>query len=246
MPVLDWEKIITCPYNIAHQITEGRLQRHLVKCRRNHPDAEVVICKFNSSHHIPLREEQQHLQTCQDRKFVEMIKYGLRLEDKKQVPFKPATRVQDDEEEDWEKEANIKTSYDPRKKASQLPVLRKLEGATKCQRKEFRAHEKERHESLDSESVGRIGCLRRPKVDGPDSARDGGLGGSRMRGVERSVNQQLVRGSAITVARGSQQVVGGEQGRGGAQGVHVVAEDGVVVVSGRGRVGKGRGRVVWG
>ena len=68
------------------------IQRHLVKCRRNHPDAEVVICKFNSSHHIPLREEQYHLQTCQDRKFIEMMKYGLRLEEKKQVPFKPATR----------------------------------------------------------------------------------------------------------------------------------------------------------
>ena len=223
------------------------IQRHLVKCRRNHPDAEVVICKFNSSHHIPLREEQYHLQTCQDRKFIEMMKYGLRLEEKKQVPFKPATRVLDeDDEEDWEKEAIIKTSYDPRKKASQLPVLRKLEGATKCQRKEFRAHEKERHESLDSESVGKIGCLRRPKVDVPDSARDGDFGGARMRGVGRSVNQQLVRGSAITVARSSQQVASGEQGSGGAQGVLVEAEGGEVVVCGRGRVGKGRGRVVWG
>jgi len=242
--VLDWEKTITCPYNIAHQITEGRLQRHLVKCRRNHPDAEVVICKFNCSHHIPLREEEYHLQTCPDRKFVEMMKYGLRLEEKRQVPFKPATRVQDDDdEEDWEKEAIIKTSYDPRKKASELPVLRKLEGATKGQRKEFRAHEKVRHEGLDSESVGRMGYLRRPKVDG--RARDDGFGGARLRVVGRGENQPLGRGSVITVARSSQQVVGGEQGRGGARGVHIGAEDGEVVC-GRGRGGKGRGRVVWG
>ena len=26
MPVCSWEKTITCPYNISHQITEGRLQ----------------------------------------------------------------------------------------------------------------------------------------------------------------------------------------------------------------------------
>ena len=73
----------------------------MVKCRRNHPNADVVICKFNSSHHIPSSEEEAHLQTCQDRKFVEMMKYGLRLEDKKPVPFNPDPRVVDDEEEDW-------------------------------------------------------------------------------------------------------------------------------------------------
>ena len=183
MPLLPWEKTITCPYNISHQITEGRLQRHLVKCRRNHPNADVVICKFNSSHHIPSHEEKSHLQTCKDRKLVEKMKYGLRLEDKKPAPFKPDARVVDDEEEDWEREAIIKTSYDPKKKASELPVLGKLEGATKGQRKEFRAAEKARHEGLDGESVGRIGSLRRPKVEGRDTPRDVAFVGTRMIGV---------------------------------------------------------------
>ena len=40
-----------------------------------------------------------------------MMKYGLRIEEKKQVPFKLATRDLDDDDEDWEKEATIKTSY---------------------------------------------------------------------------------------------------------------------------------------
>ena len=92
MPLLPWEKTLTCPYNIAHQITQERMQKHLVslntklsffnsisklpyffltipmegifettshyvylsqlKCRRNHPDSEVVICEYNASHHI--------------------------------------------------------------------------------------------------------------------------------------------------------------------------------------------------
>ena len=84
----------------------------MVKCRRNHPNADVVICEFNSSHHIPLSEEEYHLQTCPDRnELVEKMKNELRLEDKKPAPFKPDGRVGDDEEEDWEREANIKTSH---------------------------------------------------------------------------------------------------------------------------------------
>ena len=246
MPLLPWEKTITCPYNISHQITEGRLQRHLVKCRRNHPNADVVICEFNSSHHIPSHEEKSHLQTCPDRKLVEKMKYELRLEDKKPAPFKPADHgALDDEEEDWEREAIIKTSYDPKKKSSELPVLRKLEGATKGQRKEFRANERARHESLDSENVGKIGSLRRPKVDGRASARDGA--GSRMISVgSNGSNQQLGRGSGIKIGVRSQQMFGGEQGgRGSARAVHTGA-GGVdsEVMCGRG--GKGRGRIVWG
>ena len=119
-------------------------------------------------------------------------------------------------------------------------MLRKLDGATKAQRKEFRAHEKVRHEGLDSESVGRIGCLRRPKVDGRDSARDEDFGGARMRGVGRSGgNQSLGRGSVSTVE------VCGQQGSGSARGMHTGAKDDDVVI-GRGKSGKGRGRIAWG
>ena len=178
-----------------------------------------------------------------------MMKYGLRLEDKKPSPFYPDPRVVDDEEEDWEREAIIKTSYDPKKKASELPVLRKLEGATKGQRKEFRASEKARHEGLDGENVGRIGSLRRPKVDGRDSVRDVTFVGTRMIGDgSNGGNQQLGRGSGIKTAVRSQQMIGGEQGgRVSAQGVHTGAGCvGGELVCGRGRGGKGRGRVVWG
>ena len=61
-------------------------------------------------------------------------------------------------------------------------------------------------------------------------------------------NQQLGRGLGIKTAVRSQEMIDGEQGgRVSAQGVHTGA--GVVggkVVCGRGRGGKGRGRVVWG
>ena len=99
---------------------------------------------------MPLKEKEYHLQTCPDRKLVEVQKYELRDVEKRKTHYKPARKELDDDE-DWEKEAIVKHSYDSKKKASQLPVLMKLEGATPSQRKEFRAKEKVRHEELARE-----------------------------------------------------------------------------------------------
>ena len=95
MPVLDWEKTITCPYNPSHQITVERIQVltstsqidlhslylelilslnlipvqfHLVKCRKNHAGSDLKVCPFNASHHVPAPEEEFHMKTCSDRK----------------------------------------------------------------------------------------------------------------------------------------------------------------------------------
>ena len=81
MPVLPWEKTITCPYNPSHQITEEKiqvnvvscpppdllLQWHLVKCRKNHQGSDLAICPFNASHHVPRPELGYHLGICSDR-----------------------------------------------------------------------------------------------------------------------------------------------------------------------------------
>ena len=80
MPICSWEKTITCPYNPSHQITQERIQTHLVKCRRNHPDMDMKICPYNASHHIPKAEEQYHVTTCPDRKIIELSKYSWALQ----------------------------------------------------------------------------------------------------------------------------------------------------------------------
>ena len=72
-------------------------------------------------------------------------------------------------EEDWESEATVTRSYDPRAKAEKMQVgrqktstemtakqvLRKIEGATPSGRREFRAMEKHRHEVLNEEKKKR-------------------------------------------------------------------------------------------
>ena len=214
MPLCDWEKTITCPYNPAHQITVERIQWHLVKCRKNHPASDHVVCPYNASHHVPKPEEQYHISTCSDRKIVELAKYSWAMDRAGQhgnLSMPPPSTIQwgnsgmGEMDENWEKEATVKQSYDPSLKASKAPVLRNLQGATPSQRKEFRAKERIRIETLqagleDSMSVSRenqkeeektvikpgmvrrdsaMGPLRRPTIgsqpDGASSSRPGSV-----------------------------------------------------------------------
>ena len=62
----DGSQLLTCPYNPSHKIAKDRIQTHLVKCRRNHPEADLVVCPYNASHHVPRPEEQFHVTSCSD------------------------------------------------------------------------------------------------------------------------------------------------------------------------------------
>jgi len=151
MPVLDWEKTITCPYNPSHQITVERIQFHLVKCRRNHAGSDLKVCPFNASHHVPAPEEEFHMKTCSDRKVVEMEKYSWSMQQPRQHGNlqMPVRAELPPSEEDWELEATVTRSYDPKAKAEKMKVLRKIEGATPSERKVFRAMERARLDLLE-------------------------------------------------------------------------------------------------
>jgi len=163
MGLMPWEKTTTCPYNPAHQITIERIQSHLIKCRRNHPNSNHVICPFNASHHIPQPEERFHLANCPDRRIVEREKYSWAVENSRhgylklpvntEVHTSSDNFLQDDlEVEDWERElsgSRVK-SYDPQKKCEKAAVIRKPPpGATPSDRKKFYIAERARHEQLN-------------------------------------------------------------------------------------------------
>lgn len=46
------ENLLTCPYNVAHQILPHRFATHLTKCARQYPEIKLEICPFNSNHRI--------------------------------------------------------------------------------------------------------------------------------------------------------------------------------------------------
>jgi len=150
MPLCDWEKTITCPYNPSHQITAERIQFHLVKCRKNHPEMDMAVCPYNASHHVPKPEEKFHIARCPDRKIIELAKYSWALDKEhgnlSRPPISHVSRGHSDfmnyDDEDWGRGQTSGASYDPKKKAAEKNVLRKLEGATPSQRSEFRAKER--------------------------------------------------------------------------------------------------------
>ena len=145
----------------------------------------MAVCPFNASHHVPRPELQFHITTCQDRKMVEMEKYSWALQQPGQHGNLqlPPVAAMPPSQEDWEAEATVRRSYDPSTKARQSAVLRKVEGATPSQRKEFRAQERVRHDALSSKKVeeerarpsllpprreSQVGALRRPTLGGED------------------------------------------------------------------------------
>jgi len=161
MGLMPWEKTTTCPYDPSHQITIERIQTHLIKCRRNNPNTDHVICPYNASHHIPKPEEKFHMANCCDRKIVELAKYSWQLEtpgchgnfEPPPVPQETLPQSLDPQEfmsdlEDWVSSGTRIDSYDPQKNCEKLNVLRRLQGATRSERKKFRAAEKIRHEEL--------------------------------------------------------------------------------------------------
>lgn len=155
MPILPWETTVTCPYNPSHQITKDKLIKHLVKCKRSYPDADVKVCSFNASHHVPTKDLKEHEKNCPDAQ--RFMSYQLQYKVRKfpqpvssnRVIISPAS-----DEEDWEKEATVKESYNPYKMTASKQVLRKIEGATESERREFRDKEKVRLYELEKKSAG--------------------------------------------------------------------------------------------
>ena len=58
---------VTCPYNEHHSVRLDRMQYHITKCQKNHPEADFAICPFNATHHIPRINLESHIKECRDK-----------------------------------------------------------------------------------------------------------------------------------------------------------------------------------
>ncbi|XP_076667345.1 uncharacterized protein LOC143368468 [Andrena cerasifolii] len=141
---------LRCPFNESHRIIEGRLQKHLFKCRRNYPKNYKVVCPFDASHMLDPYEYEHHLSVCTTSG--NMMCYTTSFESEKEVgtiPIEEACSLQTNtlDNEDWF--GNTPT-YNPLVATANKPIVRTAIGLSKAKKKEFKQRERDRLSALEN------------------------------------------------------------------------------------------------
>ncbi|XP_063997076.1 gametocyte-specific factor 1 [Pogoniulus pusillus] len=103
----DPEALVRCPYDSSHRVRVSRLPYHMVKCRRNNPQAAhgLAVCPCNARHCLPPAELRSHLSACPDRDLLGLPQgVDLSLGHEMKQPQVPAARPCPPCREDWEAE----------------------------------------------------------------------------------------------------------------------------------------------
>ncbi|KAF5305473.1 hypothetical protein FQA39_LY01564 [Lamprigera yunnana] len=140
----DGQPRVMCPYDPSHVILEYRIQNHLVKCRKNFPNKEMVPCSFNSTHEIPVPELAFHHDHCKDRIRLDKFIYTKDNDTEEKFPIPeinvPVTEVWDDD--------NYQ-SYNPEMHCIENAILRRKDNLSKAKKVVFRREERERMQQID-------------------------------------------------------------------------------------------------
>ncbi|KAK9708994.1 U11-48K-like CHHC zinc finger [Popillia japonica] len=95
------QKLVACPFDPQHMITQDRLQRHVLKCMNNYPSH--VKCPYNVLHCFLSRKElEEHIRHCPDK----MLSQPWRYQQQKTINEVPVhiDIAKCGNEEDWEAE----------------------------------------------------------------------------------------------------------------------------------------------
>ncbi|KAL5281749.1 GTSF1.2 family protein [Megaselia abdita] len=65
--------LVTCPYEPSHRIFKYRIQSHLVKCAKNHPNVKKVKCPFDVTHVLNPKDLEEHVEECPNRASLKMF-----------------------------------------------------------------------------------------------------------------------------------------------------------------------------
>uniref|UniRef100_H2Z0X7 CHHC U11-48K-type domain-containing protein n=1 Tax=Ciona savignyi TaxID=51511 RepID=H2Z0X7_CIOSA len=115
----DKDEMFICPYDPVHRISAKRFVRHIQKCKKNHPGANMGTCPFNARHIVPKPELELHISTCPDKRMMEMeMNYdgymvSQRPNDISMLPPTTYEELNFGAEEDWDEEARNNTQRLP-------------------------------------------------------------------------------------------------------------------------------------
>jgi hypothetical protein len=64
----DPDKLVSCPYDSSHVIRISKIQNHIIKCEKSHPELarRMKICDFNATHRYLPEDEKDHIENCPD------------------------------------------------------------------------------------------------------------------------------------------------------------------------------------
>ncbi|KAJ8985643.1 hypothetical protein NQ317_015139 [Molorchus minor] len=163
----DPEEKIMCPYNRAHHIRRSRMNTHLVKCKKNYPDAKLIECDFNVDHKIPEPELQYHHENCPDKVKIE---YTVYQEEGADPDMYPVQNIAIESEETWD-DYNV-PAYNPNKYCENAEVIRHIDVQSAAKRKDFRVKERQRLNQVAGPklSAPSLQADRRPANNGPEMA----------------------------------------------------------------------------
>ncbi|XP_067637634.1 gametocyte-specific factor 1 homolog [Eurosta solidaginis] len=153
-------ELLTCPYNVSHQILRSRFQVHLVRCRKSYPNSEVVVCPFNITHRVNKQEIDWHVSNCPNRQSFEVFKsnesqvqgltssMGSTFNDDTNTTYETANETFELEtSQNWDNLPRV-PSYNPRAYAEKANILRLPVGMQPSQRAAFREAERKRLQNL--------------------------------------------------------------------------------------------------
>ncbi|XP_049544688.1 gametocyte-specific factor 1 homolog [Anopheles darlingi] len=148
----------TCPFNPAHLLAGESMQKHLLKCKKQHKSSNLIVCPFNQTHYIRKSEYAQHIKVCPDRILIESCRYtekndarggtnaGQRQETTQPNYTAETTSYNGNDEENWD-DMDV-PAYNPLKYCLENKVIRQANHLTPAEKRAFYEEERIRHMEL--------------------------------------------------------------------------------------------------
>ncbi|XP_054011405.1 uncharacterized protein LOC128894033 isoform X1 [Hylaeus anthracinus] len=140
----------TCPFDNVHQILDGRLQKHIFKCRQNYPQITKVTCPFDATHILDpnVYKVNHHLSECRSTGNIKCFEHSLEPDTKVgTIPIEDACSIETEVlNEDWSGSA---PAFNPVTTSENKCVMRSTVGSKK-KRKQFKLKERERFHLLQN------------------------------------------------------------------------------------------------
>ncbi|XP_055303677.1 gametocyte-specific factor 1-like [Sitodiplosis mosellana] len=97
---------VICPYNKCHVIMKSRIQTHLIKCAKQHPEIQLETCPFDVTHKFRPEDKNAHIDECPSRENFDRYVYSVSTNNAKETtetkPSSKSRRTHNNDDEDWE------------------------------------------------------------------------------------------------------------------------------------------------